>query len=267
VSIAPCIALLTDFGTSDGYAGAVKGVLVSLCPDVRIIDITHSVAPGDIRGGAFALMTAVGTFPAGTVHVAIVDPGVGTDRRGLLIEAGGSFFVGPDNGLLSLAAVAPRRVWSLDRDQWFRRPVSPTFHGRDVFAPIAARVASGIAPQELGTALGGIIEIRIPPLRLTSDCLEGEVFHVDRFGNVVTSIRAGDLPGAREALEVVVGDRTALFYDTYGRAPSGTLIAVVGSSGFVELSFVGASAARVLAAGARPGAPVHVRARAQTGPA
>ena len=265
--VAPCIALLTDFGTSDGYAGAVKGVLASLCPDVRVIDITHAVPPGDIRGGAFALLTAVGTFPAGTVHLAIVDPGVGTDRRGVLIEAGGSFFVGPDNGLLSLAAVAPRRVWSLERDEWFRRPVSPTFHGRDIFAPIAARVASGIPPQELGTAGGGIVEIRIPPLRLTSECLEGEVFHVDHFGNVVTSIRACDLPGDLAGLEVLAGDRTALFYETYGRAPSGMLIAVVGSSGFVELSSVGASAARVLAAAGKVGVPVCVRARQNRGPA
>jgi S-adenosylmethionine hydrolase len=261
VSVPPCIALLTDFATRDGYAGAMKGVLASLCPDARIVDITHDVPPGDVRGGAFALLTAAPTFPTGTVHLAVVDPGVGTERRGLLIEAGGSFFVGPDNGLLSLAAGAPRRVWSLDREQWFRRPVSPTFHGRDVFAPIAARVASGIAPPELGSAATGIVEIRVPPLRLTSDCLEGEVFHVDHFGNVITSVRACDLPAERDCLEVQAGDRTAFFYETYGRAPAGTVVAVVGSSGFVELSSAGASAACMLEGAAKIGAPVHVRAR------
>lgn len=261
MAVAPCITLLTDFGTSDGYAGAVKGVLAALCPEVRIIDITHAVPPGDIRSGAFALLTAAGTFSPGTVHLAVVDPGVGTERLGVLVEAGGCFFVGPDNGLLSLGAPAPRRVWSLDRDEWFRHPVAPTFHGRDVFAPIAARVASGISPQELGTAVTGIVEIRIPPLRLTSECLEGEVFHVDHFGNVVTSVRACDVPGDRAGLEVIVGDRKAAFYETYGRAPSGTLIAVVGSSGFVELSSVGASAARVLAVAGKVGAPVHIRSR------
>jgi len=261
VSVAPLITLLTDFGTSDGYAGALKGVISSLCPGVRIVDISHSVAPGDVHGGAFALLTATGTFPVGTVHLAVVDPGVGTERRGLLIEAGGSFFVGPDNGLLSLAAVAPRRVWSLDREEWFRHPVSPTFHGRDVFAPIAARTASGIAPQELGSPVSAIVEIRIPPLRLAPARLEGEVFHIDHFGNVVTSIRACDLPADHATLEVVVGGRTAFFHDTYGRAASETLIAVVGSGGFVEISSVCASAARVLAEAACIGAPVHVHVR------
>jgi len=258
-SAPPRITLLTDFGTADGYVGAVKGVLSQLCPDALLIDITHDIPPGDVRAGAFALMTATRTFPRGTVHLAVVDPGVGTERSGLLVEAGGALFVGPDNGLLSLASAGSRRVFVLDRPSWFQHPVSPTFHGRDVFAPIAARAAAGVLSDELGTSVSGMLEIEIPPARHEPECVCGEVFHVDRFGNLVTTIRDSDLAAeGRERLEAVIGTQRIPLRATYGQAPEGVLIALIGSSGFVEVARVGGSAAAVLAGDGRTGAPVRL---------
>jgi hypothetical protein len=255
----PSITLLTDFGTADGYVGALKGVLASLCPEARIFDLTHEIEPGDVRGGAWALMNAASVFPPGTVHLAVVDPGVGTERRALLVEAGAGLFVGPDNGLLSLAAPRPRKVFNLDRAQWFRTPVSATFHGRDVFAPVAARAAAGVPAGELGTQAGErMLEIRIPPARRSEGGVTGEVFHADRFGNLVTTIRSTELPPERRGLEVVLGDRRLPLCTTYGDGAAGALVGLVGSSGFLEIASVGGSAAAIFGSAARPGTVVRV---------
>jgi S-adenosylmethionine hydrolase len=260
VSGVPCITLLTDFGTADGYVGAMKGVIVSLCPRARIVDLTHEIAAGDVRGGAFALATAAPSFPGATVHVAVVDPGVGTERRALLVEAGGAFFIGPDNGLLSLAAPRPRRIWVLDRDRWFRQPTSTTFHGRDVFAPVAARLAAGTAPAELGTQADAMAEIHVAPGTRSGSTVSGEVIHVDRFGNVITSLRACDLPNGGAGAVVDAGRACGIpVRETYGRAAAGALLALVGSSGFVEIAVNSGSARDVLGDAARLGAPVRLR--------
>src|SRR4051812_10643813 len=150
------VTFTTDFGTRDGYAGAVKGVVLSLAPDAVLVDITHDIPPRDVAVGAFTLAQAARYYPPGTIHVAVVDPGVGGARADIVVAAGGSYFVGPDNGLLSLAAAAPRRAWRIENAAFRRDPVSPTFHGRDVFAPTAARLAAGLPPEAAGPLLAEI---------------------------------------------------------------------------------------------------------------
>ena len=256
----PCVTLLTDFGTADGYVGAMKGVLLSVCPDVRVVDLTHEIPAGDVRAGAFALVASAPFFPRGTIHVAVVDPGVGTARRALLVEAGGAFFVGPDNGVLSLAAPSPRTAWSLEREEWFRTPTSSTFHGRDVFAPVAAQVASGVAPDRLGTRVETIHELRVPQAERRDGALAGEVIHVDRFGNVITSLHVRDLRGTERALFVEIGERhdRIPLLPTYGSAPAGSLLAVVGSSGYVEIALSSGSACDALGTAANLGTSVRL---------
>jgi S-adenosylmethionine hydrolase len=259
--------LLTDFGTADGYVGAMKGVLLSICSDVHIVDLTHEILAGDVRAGAFALVTSAPLFPRGTIHVAVVDPGVGTARRALLVEAGGAFFVGPDNGIVSLAAPVPRTVWSLDRAEWFRQPTSTTFHGRDVFAPVAAHLAGGVAPERLGTRVDGMLELRVPTAERRGDDVSGEVVHVDRFGNVITSLHARDLRGTEPARVVEIGERRERIplLATYGSAPAGTLLALVGSSGYVEIAVSSGSARDALGTAAKLGTPVRLISQGRAG--
>src|SRR5215831_5682554 len=146
----PIVTFTTDFGAHDGYVGALKGVVLSLAPQATLVDVAHGVPARDVAAGAVAIAQAAPLFPAGTIHVVVVDPGVGGARADLVVEAGGSFFVGPDNGVLSLAARGPRRIFRIEAPSFRREPVSPTFHGRDVFAPAAGRLAAGAAPSEAG---------------------------------------------------------------------------------------------------------------------
>ena len=255
----PCITFLSDFGTSDGYVGAVKGVILSLCPTARIVDLAHDIEPGNIVAGALALMTATQTFRPGTIHLAVVDPGVGTARNALLVESGGRCFIGPDNGLLSLAAPAPRQISKLDRPQYFREHVSPTFHGRDVFAPIAARLASGLAADRLGSPIDEMIELDIGAASHAAGGVTGRILHADRFGNLVTTIRDEDLPEDRARLRVSFdGAPSMRIVTTYGSAARGTLVALVGSSGFLEIAVVGGSAREKLGAAGASGCEVLV---------
>src|SRR6185295_16030871 len=154
----PIVTFTTDFGVGDGYAGAMKGVVLSIAPSAQLVDITHGVPPMDVAAGAVALAQAASLFPPGTIHIAVVDPGVGGSRADLLIESGGSLFVGPDNGVLSLAARPPRKIWRIEASSFRREPVSPTFHGRDVFAPTAGRLAAGARPSDAGPELERITE-------------------------------------------------------------------------------------------------------------
>ena len=158
----PIVTLTTDFGFRDGYAGAMKGVVLSLAPSATVVDITHGVPPQDVVAGAVALAQAAPLFPAGTIHVAVVDPGVGGARADLLVEAGEHFFVGPDNGVLSLAARAGRRIYRIEAPAFRREPVSPTFHGRDIFAPTAGRLAAGALATEAGPLVGMMVDLAPP---------------------------------------------------------------------------------------------------------
>ncbi len=188
------VTFTTDFGFSDGYVGAMKGVVLSLAPDATLVDITHGIAAQDVVGGAIALAQAAPLFPRGTIHVAVVDPGVGGARADVVVAAGGSFFVGPDNGVLSLAAPEPRQIYRIDAAAFRREPVSPTFHGRDVFAPTAGRLAAGAPPSAAGPSLPALVELDPPLVRRVGDRVEGTVTHVDRFGNLLTSLSADVVP-------------------------------------------------------------------------
>ena len=254
------VTLLTDFGTRDGYVGAMKGVIASICPGASIHDIAHDIAPGQIRAGAFALAAAAPYFPAGTVHVAVVDPGVGSERRPLLVESGGQLFVGPDNGLLSQAAATPRVVRVLDRPGWFREPVSSTFHGRDVFAPVAAHAAAGVDVDELGSTMATMVALEVASPSREHDGVTGEILHADRFGNLVTNIERSHLPGDIRVVQVSVGT-TAVgpLVRTYADAAVGTLMALFGSGGRLEIAERDGSAASRLGRDAAAGTPVSVR--------
>jgi S-adenosylmethionine hydrolase len=243
--------LTTDFGSADGYAGAVKGVILSVFPEARLVDLSHELAPGDVAAASELLARATPFFPAGTVHLAVVDPGVGTARRGLALLSGGQLYVGPDNGIfagaLELAGADPVCFALENRGLW-RESVSPVFHGRDVFGPVAAYLARGGDLREVGPAVepSGLVRLARPAPVATADGLRGEVVHVDRFGNLVTNLRAPE--GVTAASVEVAGLRLPLSR-TYQDAAPGALVALVGSSGKIEIAVNGASAAARLAAG------------------
>ena len=190
------ITLLTDFGTSDYFVGAIKGVILSINPHATIVDITHDIPPQDIGAAAFTLVSVYRTFPAGTVHVAVVDPGVGSTRRPILALAAEQFFVGPDNGIFSyiLDREPAASVFHLTDEQYFRQPVSSTFHGRDLFAPVAAALAGGVKPEQLGDLVND--HIRLPLLaaeRSGDGTLTGRILHIDHFGNCITNFTEREL--------------------------------------------------------------------------
>ena len=243
------VTFTTDFGTADGYVGAMKGVVARLAPDAALVDVAHDVAAQDVVGGALGLAAAAPFFPAGTVHVAVVDPGVGGARAEVVVSgAGGQVFVGPDNGLLSLAAATPRRTFRIAAARFRAATVSPTFHGRDVFAVAAGRIAAGAAVEDAGPELAALAELPLPP---PGDAA-GEVIHVDRFGNLVTNIVI-DLgpPPASSAARVATpaGTVEAPLCRTYGDVAPGALVAYVGSANLVEIAVRDGSAAERLGAG------------------
>jgi hypothetical protein len=224
------ITLLTDFGTADGYVAEMKGVLLRLAPGAVVVDATHDVAPGDIAAGAFLLGRTWPAFPVGTVHLAVVDPGVGTARRALAVDAGGHRFVGPDNGLLSRVLDVPNATLvSLATPPG----ASPTFHGRDLFAPAAARLALGAALRDLGPAAPDPVRLTRPPLVREGADIVGVVVHVDRFGTLITNI-----PGARVAAgaAVRIGPYDLELKPTFGDVAAGDPVAIVGSGGTVEIA-------------------------------
>jgi S-adenosylmethionine hydrolase len=245
------VTFTTDFGTVDGYVGAMKGVVLSLAPDAVLVDITHDVPRHDVAAGAFALAQAAPLYPPGTVHVVVVDPGVGGDRADIVVEAGGAYFVGPDNGVLALAARGPRVAHRIARSDFRRDPVSPTFHGRDVFAQTAGKIARGSLLKDAGPLLEAIEEL--PGVRLA----EGEqdaagVVHVDAFGNLITSWAGDGLgpDGARWRVECLLpgGDHRSfevLSARTYAGVAPGALLAYVGGAGVVEIAVREGSAAAV----------------------
>ncbi|MYI83315.1 MAG: SAM-dependent chlorinase/fluorinase [Chloroflexi bacterium] len=243
------VTLTTDFGTRDPYAAQLKGVLLANCEGVRVHDLTHEVAPQEVLEGALFLAAAVPTFPPGTVHLAVVDPGVGTSRRAIAASLGGQHVVCPDNGLLTLLARrAPiEEVRSLERSSLRREPVSPTFHGRDLFAPAAAFLACGGALEQLGPPVADPIELPLSRPRSEGARLLGEVLHVDRFGNAITNLARSDIeaiaagPGRVEA-----GGRRLALARTYGDVAEGEPLALIGSADLLELAVRNGSAAATL---------------------
>jgi len=249
----------------DHYVGAMRGVALGICPDVTLADITHDIAPQDILGGALELAAAYKYFPQGTVFLGVVDPGVGSERRGLAAEAAGYRFVAPDNGLLTMVfkESAPRQVVELANQQYARPTISRTFEGRDRFAPAAAWLAKGLELCVLGTPLTTWEMLDVPEPRVTAGQLSGLVLRVDRFGNLVTNIdrQSFDAFAAGKAIEIEVTSRLiARVVDTYAGVESGSVCALFGSSDHLEIAIAGGSAADRL--GLARGAPVLVRLKA-----
>jgi S-adenosylmethionine hydrolase len=234
----PVITLLTDFGTADYYVGAVKGAILSVNPNAIIVDITHEIPAQDIEVGAFMLLAAYKTFPAGTIHVAVVDPGVGSARRPIVVKTADQFFVGPDNGIFTYICDREHshRTFHVTAEKYFRPDPSSTFHGRDIFAPVAAALSTGVAPEEFGPEIND--EVRLPSLETPL-----RIIHIDRFGNCVTNIEAF------EGKSLTINGRTiSSFRNFYGEASPGELFAIWGSAGFLEISINGGSAAQILGA-------------------
>ena len=245
--MAPVITLTTDFGLRDPYVGIMKGVLLSVCPSARLVDLTHDIPPLDVLGGVLALEAAVPFFPRGTVHLAVVDPGVGSPRRALAVRADGHYLVGPDNGLLGFAF--ERAGWTavaLTAPEYRLPEVSRTFHGRDIFAPAAAYLASGVPLERLGPPVTDPVRLRLPGCRLEGGVLIGEVLDADRFGNLVTSIpasRLAGIPGPGALVLEVAERRVRGPVDAYAEGRDGEPTTIVGSTGRIEI-FVRAGSAR-----------------------
>ena len=265
----PVIALLTDFGVRDHYAGTMKGVILGICPDVTLVDISHEVPPHDVLAGALELAASYRYFPAGTIFLAVVDPGVGSTRRGIAADAGDYKFVAPDNGVLSVIVDEhpPKRVVELGERRYALPTISRTFEGRDRFAPAAAWLARGVDLGALGRGAGALhrLDIPKPTVEPGSGIVRGEVFRVDRFGNLITNIdrRTFDAtigPGGH-AVEIHIGShQVPKVVSTYGDAAAGEIVALFGSTEHLEIAANGGSAAALLGLGR--GAPVRIVLRA-----
>lgn len=246
----PIITLLTDFGNQDGYVAAMKGVILSRAPDVTLVDITHAIAPQAVLQAAYVLAQAAPFFPTGAIHVAVVDPGVGSARRPLAIQTSTAIFVGPDNGLFTdvLDSGAVTACVHLDRPRFWRDNPSSTFHGRDIFAPVAAHLAQQVSLNILGTPINDPVRLLLPkPQRQPDGTLTGAIIHVDHFGNLISNIPAAWLSVAR--WQVHIGPATIDgIQPSFAAAPVGALLAYRGSAGTLEVAVRNGSAAQALGA-------------------
>ena len=255
------ITLTTDFGEADYYVPAMKGVIYGIHRDLDIVDLTHQVPPQDIYAAAFTLLCCYQEFPRWTIHVAVVDPGVGSGRRPILVMTDAYYFVGPDNGIFSYIyqRETVNRVVHLTEAHYFRPQVSNTFHGRDVFAPIAAYVAKQVDWRKMGEEISDYVKFNTPTPTVSADKIKGHVIHVDRFGNLITNITASELPAekARAGVRVRVGKHEAQRLLThFAEAGQNELFAYFGSAGFLELAVARQNAARLVEA--RRGLEVEV---------
>ncbi|MGI8917591.1 MAG: SAM hydrolase/SAM-dependent halogenase family protein [Pyrinomonadaceae bacterium] len=247
------ITLLTDFGAADYFVGSVKGVILSLNPGARIVDLSHEIPAQDIEAAAFTLLAAYQSFPKGTVHVAVVDPGVGSTRRGIAVVAANQLFLGPDNGIFSYIYERESKfsAYELSNEEFFREPVSPTFHGRDIFAPVAAALSRGVKPAKLGSRINDPVKLAPLTPEVGETRILARIIHIDRFGNCVTNIRPDVLTQemiAEGAQLTVKGKKITSFRsffadETGGRAQ---LFAIWGSAGFLEIVAANRSAAKLL---------------------
>lgn len=257
----PIITLTTDFGTSDSYVAQMKGVILGINPAARIVDVTHAVPPQDVLKGATILDEIIDSFPMRTIHVAVIDPGVGSDRKLVAVEMGNHRFVAPDNGLLSIAArrYPPTRIVSLTNVQFWRSTVSSTFHGRDILAPVAAHWSLGVDAAQFGEELCSLVKLNWAELTREEDCIRGEVTGMDQFGNLATSIPKSwiDLAAAGRTTVECSGRTISGLCTHYAEVDSGELIALFGSSDRLEIAIRNGNAARAISASV--GTPVIVR--------
>jgi S-adenosylmethionine hydrolase len=258
------ITLLTDFGLRDHFVAAMKGVMLSVNPDLAFIDISHLVPPHDVHSAAFVLGQAYSYFPPGTIHVAVVDPGVGTERKALAVWAGGHFFVAPDNGILAYVFNKEEnfKAYEITAAHYFRKPISATFHGRDIFAPIAAWISRDIPLHQFGPVVEQPVRLKVPAVTRVQDALiQGAILAVDNFGNLITNLRPENVPvyssAESPACKMVAGQREiTAFRTTFGEGAPGELFVIPGSSGYLEIVMRDKSAATELHL--TPGAPVGV---------
>ncbi len=261
------VALLTDYGTRDQYAGSLRGAVLSACPEAQVVDLTHDITPHRVREAAFVLRASAPVFPVGTAFVAVVDPGVGTSRRGVAIRAGGYFFVGPDNGLFSLilADHPAAEVRELTNPGLFRANVSATFHGRDIFGPVAGALVRGDRFEDVGPAIDDAFRFEFPPPEYVGEgVLEGEVVYIDTFGNLVSSIGGAEwqtfIHGAKGDLTDMVVEMNRVILPvvtTFGDVPEQDACAYPGSSGRIEVAVNMGSAAERFEASI--GSPLRLR--------
>ena len=269
------ITLTTDFGTRDSYVGAMKGVILGIDPDATVVDISHEIPPQDVAHGTFVLGSVHRSFPPDSIHVAVVDPGVGTPRKALAVVTGSDIFVGPDNGLLTyvlqsfqdrsgskpftsadagllqpVTGPAPDgcSAYELTRSEYWMQPVSDTFHGRDVFAPVAAHLSLGVPPVKLGDPVHELVWLNLPRPAVAGGTIEGRIIHVDRYGNLVSNIAGSDLPPNAD-VAVEIGGRALRGISRSFAEGSGDLVAIVGSHSYLEIARPNGDAARFLRAG------------------
>ena len=258
----PIITLTTDYGTSDHLVGVMKGVMLSINPEVNIIDITHNVISHDILDGALTIGQAYKYFPPKTIHVVVVDPGVGTQRRPVLVASDQHYFIAPDNGVLSSVydQTEALYVWNIISEHYFRQPVSKTFHGRDIFAPVAAWLSKSWQTSAFGEQITDFARFAIPKPKAAGNSIKGIVLRVDQFGNLITNFTAQDVPALSSPngkLTIRAGNAVVTkIVPTFAQGTAGEAVGIIGSSGYLEISVNKASAAKAL--GIARGAEVTV---------
>jgi len=243
------ITLLTDFGTKDYFVGAMKGAILSINQGVKIIDMTHEVPPQDIFSASFTLRACYRDFPKKTIFVAVVDPGVGSNRKAILCETENYFFIAPDNGLLSFIfnEATKFRVYEITNDKFFKHPISPTFHGRDIFAPVAAHLSNGVKTNKFGNEVQNFVRFEEnKPRRISEKEIEAEIIHIDRFGNLITNLAQKDLPESF-TLEIN-GTKIKKMQNFFAEAKNQELFMILGSAGFLEVVAFQDSAVNILSA-------------------
>ncbi|MBM4424101.1 MAG: SAM-dependent chlorinase/fluorinase [Chloroflexi bacterium] len=260
--MANLITLTTDFGLRDGYGAVMKGVILGIAPQATLIDITHDIAPQNVRQAANILARDVAYFPANTIHVCVVDPGVGTARRPLAVRFGSQVFVGPDNGLITLLHARaqqegwPMEFYHLDQPQYWLAEISNVFHGRDLFAPVAAHLANGVRIDSVGSRIHDPVLLPLSAVERTTGGLRGEVTHIDHFGNLATSILKTDLSGLGNVSVRIRGVEIGGVARTFGDRAAGELVALIDSAGELAVAVVNGDAAKRL--GAKVGDRVEI---------
>ena len=252
----PIITLTTDFGTNDHFVGALKGVILDITPDAQIVDISHAVQAFDVLDGALAISQAYSYFPNGTVHMVVVDPGVGTARRPILASSDGYHFVAPDNGVLSMVYAKEERmhVRHITSDHYFRMPVSNTFHARDIFAPVSAYLAKQVDSHKFGDEIEDYVKFAAPrPKKTGEGSIRGVVLKIDRFGNLITNVTPADVPALFEAsakFKIKVGSREITeIRKAYAEGAPNEVFGIIGSMGYLEIVANRAAAAQITGAG------------------
>jgi len=251
----PIITLTTDYGINDQLVGVMKGVILSINPEVNVVDITHGVLPHDILDGALTIGQAYRHFPPKTIHVVVVDPGVGTQRRPILVASDQHYFVAPDNGVLSSVydQTEALYVWNIISEHYFRQPVSKTFHGRDIFAPVAAWLSKSWQTSAFGEQVSDFVRFAIPKPKAAGDTMKGIVLRVDQFGNLITNFKAEDVPALASGngkCTIKAGSASiSKIVSTFAEGENGEPVGVIGSSGYLEICINKTSAARTLGVG------------------